>query len=215
MVTTSRSCRWSPTCPPRAHPGSRDSENPPVLGGRKTPDFGGPGGAGKTPDFGGPGRGRKNPRFWGPGGPVPKRALGAGGPSGRARALRRAGGAALSTRNPGSAISAIFRAGRPPARAPGRTPGILRAPKKAKKWPFLDPCGEESGGSGGAPPTHLILLRNHRAPSRARPAPAQPPPQRPQHPGGAGLAGRQTLTRPTGWPHPPRRSASPSRGVRS
>ena len=34
---------------------------------------------------------------------------------------------------------------------------------------------QSTGGVGGSPPTHLILLRNHRAPSRARPAPARPP----------------------------------------
>jgi hypothetical protein len=32
--------------------------------------------------------------------------------------------------------------------------------KKGKKCPFFDPCGVKSRGSGGAPPTHLILLRN-------------------------------------------------------
>ena len=37
---------------------------------------------------------------------------------------------------------------------------ILGVPKMAKKWPFLAPCGAKSRGSGGAPPTHLILLRN-------------------------------------------------------
>ena len=37
---------------------------------------------------------------------------------------------------------------------------VLGMPKKGKKCPFLDPCGAKSRGSGGAPPTHLILLRN-------------------------------------------------------
>ena len=32
--------------------------------------------------------------------------------------------------------------------------------KKAKNRLFSDPCGAKSRGSGGAPPTHLILLRN-------------------------------------------------------
>ena len=32
----------------------------------------------------------------------------------------------------------------------------------AKKCTFLDPCGAKSWGSGGAPPTNLILLRNQR-----------------------------------------------------
>ena len=52
-----------------------------------------------------------------------------------------------------------------------RLTGILGAPvgplagprwgsKKAEKSPFFDPCGVKSRGSGGAPPTHLILLRN-------------------------------------------------------
>ena len=43
---------------------------------------------------------------------------------------------------------------------------VLGIPKKGKKWPFLGPCGAKSRGSGGAPPTHLILLRNQRASRR-------------------------------------------------
>ena len=35
--------------------------------------------------------------------------------------------------------------------------------KRAKNSPFWPPCGVKSRGSGGAPPTHLILLRNQRA----------------------------------------------------
>ena len=45
-----------------------------------------------------------------------------------------------------------------PFLGPKRAPG--GPPKKAKKWPFLHPCGAKSRGSGGAPPTHLILLRD-------------------------------------------------------
>ena len=40
--------------------------------------------------------------------------------------------------------------------------------KKAQKSALFDFCGVKSRGSGGAPPTHLILLRNQR---RSRPAP--------------------------------------------
>lgn len=39
------------------------------------------------------------------------------------------------------------------------------APKVAKSCDFLTPCGAQSWGSGGAPPTDLILLRNQRPPS--------------------------------------------------
>ena len=45
---------------------------------------------------------------------------------------------------------------------------VLGIPKKGKKWPFLGPCGAKSRGSGGAPPTHLILLRNQRPPRTSR-----------------------------------------------
>ena len=38
----------------------------------------------------------------------------------------------------------------------------------AKKCPFFPPCGAKSWGSGGAPPTNLILLRNQLAIGRAR-----------------------------------------------
>ena len=60
--------------------------------------------------------------------------------------------------------------------------GDPRVRKKAKKWPFLDPCGAKSRGSGGAPPTHLILLRNQR--ERVPPPPPRTPPL-----GGAGGGG--------------------------
>ena len=44
-------------------------------------------------------------------------------------------------------------------------PLILGWPKRAKNRQFLTPCGAKSWGSGGAPPTNLILLRNQCAPS--------------------------------------------------
>ena len=40
--------------------------------------------------------------------------------------------------------------------------GGLKSEKMAKKCHFLPPCGAQSRGSGGAPPTNLILLRNQR-----------------------------------------------------
>ena len=89
----------------------------------------------------------------------------------------------------------------------------------AKKCPPEHPCGAKPRGGGGAPPTPLILLRNQRRRfdglGRRHARTPRGVRQRPEHPGGAGLAGRQTPPRQTGWPHPPRRSASPSRGVRS
>ena len=42
------------------------------------------------------------------------------------------------------------------------------APKVAKSCDFLTPCGAQSWGSGGAPPTDLILLRNQRRPEARR-----------------------------------------------
>ena len=49
--------------------------------------------------------------------------------------------------------------------------------KKPKKLGFFYPCGKKSGGSGGAPPTHLILLRNQRSPeARTRPRRTHAPP---------------------------------------
>ena len=47
--------------------------------------------------------------------------------------------------------------------------------KKAKKWPFFPPLGAKPRGSGGAPPTHLILLRNQRVPACRRPTHARGP----------------------------------------
>ena len=58
-----------------------------------------------------------------------------------------------------------------PFLGPKRAPG--GPPKKGKKCPFLDPCGAKSRGSGGAPPTHLILLRNQRRSRRTRAAAAR------------------------------------------
>ena len=55
-------------------------------------------------------------------------------------------------------------------------PLILGWPKRAKNRQFLTPCGAKSWGSGGAPPTNLILLRNQR--------PARPRRRSPHAPGG-------------------------------
>ena len=62
----------------------------------------------------------------------------------------------------------------------------------AKKCPFFPPCGAKSWGSGGAPPTNLILLRNQfgeslDARAHASHAPAlsrrpHPAPRRPSAP---------------------------------
>ena len=57
-----------------------------------------------------------------------------------------------------------------PGSLAGGTDRILGPRKKGKNCPFSDPCDAKSRGSGGAPPTHLILLRNQRAP----PAPGRP-----------------------------------------
>lgn len=84
----------------------------------------------------------------------------------------------------------------PPTRPPFRTrppggslggfpPLILGGQKRAKNGQFLPPCGAKSWGSGGAPPTNLILLRNQTKSSepRRRPSHARPgPPARPRHP---------------------------------
>ena len=63
----------------------------------------------------------------------------------------------------------------------------------AKKWPFLDPCGAKSRGSGGAPPTHLILLRNQWSAYREIVAPAHQPPARSAR-GSEGWSGALLLT---------------------
>ena len=72
----------------------------------------------------------------------------------------------------------------------------------AKKCPFFPPCGAKSWGSGGAPPTNLILLRNQPTPRSARDAAGHAAPGGPRHRAGGALAGRQTLPRPTRWPQP-------------
>ena len=61
-----------------------------------------------------------------------------------------------------------------PGALAGGTDRILGPRKKAKKWPFSDPCDAKSRGSGGAPPTHLILLRNQYEYYRERPPPPRP-----------------------------------------
>ena len=63
--------------------------------------------------------------------------------------------------------------------------------KRAKNSPFLPPCGVKSRGSGGAPPTHLILLRNQRTRYRER-----PPATRTAGPGARGGGG---LVCGAGW----------------
>ena len=117
--------------PSPGSPRFRGSGKPPILGVL--------GGVGKTPDFGVLA------------GSVSKRARGPGRAPGRAGALL-GPRAALSTRNPGSAISAMFRTGRPPARAPGETPGILGVKKGQKNGRFLAPAAKTMGGVGGLRP---------------------------------------------------------------
>ena len=74
-----------------------------------------------------------------------------------------------------------------------RGPPASRGPKSQSFLRFLTPSGAKSWGSGGAPPTNLILLRNQRTPVRVRrarprrrpgtprapPAPPGPPPAPP------------------------------------
>ena len=82
--------------------------------------------------------------------------------------------------------------GPPPAQACGPPGAPSRPlPPGAKNRRFLTPCGAKSWGSGGAPPTNLILLRNQR---RARlgttarrtepPGPTRGPTRPPQAPPG-------------------------------
>ena len=79
----------------------------------------------------------------------------------------------------------------------------------AKKCTFLAPCGAKSWGSGGAPPTNLILLRNQRtrvdAASRERAALSPGPPGQ--------LAARLAKPAPParGASRPAHRLAHPSR----
>ena len=49
----------------------------------------------------------------------------------------------------------------------GPQEGPLRPAFRAQNALKKHPCGAESRGGGGAPPTHLILLRNQRAASIA------------------------------------------------
>ena len=65
----------------------------------------------------------------------------------------------------------------------------------AKKCTFLTPCGAKSWGSGGAPPTNLILLRNQR------PRPASSPRRHVRDPGDP--------TGPPTQPHPPPHPSPP------
>ena len=100
--------------------------------------------------------------------PRPPRPASLGGPT------RAWGGAPGPPSNPG------FRGSRGPLRAPDP-----RARKTAKNGTFFAPSGAKSWGSGGAPPTNLILLRNQRRarlgttarrPSTPRPQPRPPQP---------------------------------------
>ena len=79
-----------------------------------------------------------------------------------------------------------------PARAPewvallascgrGRT-GSWDAPKMCENSHFSDPCGVKVRGSGGAPPTHLILLRNQRPEAERRHDHRGAPPDALRHP---------------------------------
>ena len=56
----------------------------------------------------------------------------------------------------------------------GPQEGPLRPAFRAQNALKKHPCGAESRGGGGAPPTHLILLRNQRAHRTLRRAPARP-----------------------------------------
>ena len=82
-----------------------------------------------------------------------------------------------------------------PGSLAGGTDRILGARKKGKNCPFSDPCDAKSRGSGGAPPTHLILLRNQRP---AVPA-ATTPSQAPGEGGGGGSAGVERAWGLCGW----------------
>ena len=97
--------------------------------------------------------------------------------------------------------------GRPASLLPGAPHGGLRVaqsaahnrilglPKMAKKWPFLTPCGAKSRGSGGAPPTHLILLRNQRK----QPSPRVPPGGAAGRGGPGGVGGGEASRRCGEW----------------
>ena len=69
-----------------------------------------------------------------------------------------------SLRPPGPAervgLGGKSRSGVPPDPLRRDPRGVRKMAKNGHFWP---PCGVKSRGSGGAPPTHLILLRNQRA----------------------------------------------------
>ena len=88
--------------------------------------------------------------------------------------------------------------------------GPLRGPKKCPPDP---PCGAKPRGGGGAPPTGLILLRNQLPSESPRAAAAAASPTAPAPPL-RGPRGASDTATPSTRPRPPRRSASPSRGVR-
>ena len=101
-------------------------------------------------------------------GPGNRRALsgppapGEGGPPGTPRRGGSQGTARSPKHRPSGAQNPPFRRFLAPSR------GSSGTKKKGKKCPFFAPCGAKSRGSGGAPPTHLILLRNQLAIGRAR-----------------------------------------------
>ena len=70
----------------------------------------------------------------------------------------------------------------------------------AKNGAFFDPCGAKSWGSGGAPPTNLILLRNQRTRLVLLATPAT---HAADDPGGPPATPGDTPTQPIGpipWP---------------
>ena len=89
-----------------------------------------------------------------------------------------------------------------------RGPPASRGPKSQSFLRFFAHSGAKSWGSGGAPPTNLILLRNQRparprrrappGPTRPRPHPAPPSPTRAPWLGWGGLGGWGGLLR-RGW----------------
>ena len=83
---------------------------------------------------------------------------------------------------------------------PPLEPPDPRPQKRVKKGAFLGVCGAKLSGSGGAPPTNLILLRNQRPAYRA--APARPRP-RPAHRTDARTPNPQPTQAPP-RPHPSR-----------
>lgn len=120
-------------------------------------------------------------------GPGNRRALsgppapGEGGPPGTPRRGGSQGTARSPKHRPSGAQNPPFRRFLAPSR------GSSGTKKKGKKCPFFAPCGAKSRGSGGAPPTHLILLRNQR--QNASPALVCRRRARPGRPGGRGRGG--------------------------